>query len=247
MKTLVMSLAAAVSLAASPASAQSWEPHAVAVEPLTKGSYPRLPPDEVDVSDPSAFADRLQALQQGAGIQRQDLAIIRVQVRGLWFLSIETVAKEKAASLGANSLVLEGSFGVDDHVGSTRVYRAVRLQRYDGLAVHTRSREAVEGPRTNRAPAPAPAFSPLKAPAPPPAETAGSTEDLEWMWLHSQFLLSHRLGVDLSGIADPAWRDLENTVRLRFPRAEHEKLLACYQRGSTVVLDLKKKTLASAC
>lgn len=238
------SLAAALSFAPASAFAQTWEPHAVTVEPLTKARHSRLPPDEVDASDPAAFADRLQALQQGAGIRREDLAIIHVRVRGLWFLSVEAVAKERAAGLGANALVLEGAFGVEDHVGSTRIYRAVRLQRYDGLPVHTRSREAVEGPRGGRAQAAAPAFQPLKRPAPPPVEP---TEDLEWMWLDQQFIRSHRLGVDLAGIADPAWRDLENTVRVRFPRAEHEKLLACRQRGSKVVLDLMKRTLTPAC
>lgn len=244
MHKLIFPFAAALALAGARASAQTWEPHAVTVEPLTQGLFPRLPPDEVDLGDASAFAERLQALQQGAGIQRQDLAIIRVTVRGLWFLSVETVAKEKAAALGANYLVTEASFGTEDHVGSSRAYRAVRLQRLDGLAAYTRSRDSVEGARAARAPAAAPVFQPLKKPVLPALE---SKHELAWLWLNQQYVLSHRLGVNLSDIAGPAWRDLENTVRVRFPKAEHDKLVTCYQRGSKIILDLKQKTLGPSC
>jgi len=248
MNKYTLAFFAALSLSGSRASAQPiiWTPHLVTTDPLTKGVYPRLPPDEVEAAGPDAFAERLQTLQQENGSQRQDLAIIRVEVRGVWFLSVETVAKEKAASLGANFLILEASQGAEDNPGAFRVYRAVRLQRFDGLAVYTRSREAVEGARGRRtsAPAPAPAFAPLKKPSPP---SAGSNEELGWLWFNEGFIVSHRLGVDLAGIADSSWKDLENTVRLRFPKIEHEKLTACRRNGATIVLDIKQKTLSPSC
>lgn len=233
-----------LSFADARAFAQVWTPPGVTADLLTKGENSRLPPDEVEVAGPSGFADRLQALQEKGGVQRQDIAMIRVEIRGQWFISAEVVAKEKAASLGANFIVLEASLGGEEYVGSSRVYRAVRLQRYDGLPVFTRSREAVEGARASRTPPPAPAFAPIKTRVPPMHDTE---EELEWLWRNHHFVLSNRMGVDLSDIAEPAWRDLENTVRLRFPKAEHEKLMSCYQRGSKVVLDLKRKSLTPSC
>ncbi|UPT72760.1 MAG: hypothetical protein M0D55_12580 [Elusimicrobiota bacterium] len=246
MKPLIVPLAAALTLLAAPASAQPmvWTPPLVATDPLTKTAYARVPPDEVEVAGSTGFAERLQALQEKGGVQRQDVAMIRVEVRGQWFLSLETTAKEKAAGLGANFLVTEASQGGEEFPGSFRLYRAVRLQRYDGVALYTRPREAVEGTRAARPAAAAPAFQPLRTPLAPPSEPR---EDLEWLWLNRRFVVSHRLGVDLSGIAGPAWKDLENTVLTRFPEAEHRKLLDCYQRGSKIVLDLKRKTLGPAC
>ncbi|MDP3542373.1 MAG: hypothetical protein Q8T11_07905 [Elusimicrobiota bacterium] len=245
---LTAGLALAV-LSILPAGAQIiWTPPDVTAEMLTKAGYERVPPDEVAVADLTGFAERLDELRRNDGIRREDIALIRVVIRGQWFLSAETTAKEKAASLGANFLVLEASLGGEEYVGSSRMYRAVRLQRYNGLAVFTRSREAVEGPRASRSEsvAPAgPAFGPLKKAA--PAEAPSAEEELAWLWHDRQFILSHRLGVDLSSIADPAWRDLEHTVRARFPKAEHEKLVACYQSGAEITLDLKKKTLWPSC
>lgn len=236
-------------LPGAPARAQLvWTPPDVTVEMLTKAGYERVPPDEVAFADPSGFAERLAELQRNNVLRREDIALIRVVIRGQWFLSAETTAKEKAASLGANFLILEASLGGEEYTGSSRLYRAVRLQRDNGLAVYTRPREAVEGPRGSRSASgasAAPAFGPLKKPA--PSEAPSAEEELAWLWHDRQFILSHRLGVDLSSIADPAWRDLEHTVRARFPRAEHEKLVACYQSGAKITLDLKKKTLWPAC
>lgn len=249
MSVFASSIAATILIASLRASAQMvvWTPHGVETNPLIKGAFARVPPDEVEVAGPSGFAERLQTLQQNGGVQRQDIAMVRVEVRGQWFLSLETTAREKAAALGANFLVTESAQGGEEYPGSFRLYRAVRLQRYDGLAVYTRPREAVEGARPGRAraaQASAPAFQPLKPKVIPPSEPR---EDLEWLWFNRGYIVSHRLGVDLSGIAAPAWRDLENTVRSRFPKAEHAKLVDCYQRGSRIVLDLKRKTLGPAC
>lgn len=239
-------LFAALSFAGYRALAQPivWTPPGVTTDLLTKGANSRLPPDEVEVAGPSGFAERLQALQEKGGVQRQDIATIRVEIRGQWFISAEVVAKEKAASLGANFIVLEASLGGEEYVGSSRVYRAVRLQRYDGLPVFTRTRDAVEGARASRTPSPAPAFAPIKTRTSPMHEPE---EELGWLWRNHPFVLSNRLGVDLSGIRGPAWNDLENTVRLRFPKDEHDKLVICYQRGSKIVLDLKRKTLGPSC
>lgn len=217
------------------------------VDSLTSAGHARVPPDEVEAGDADAFAARLQALQERGGVQRQDIAIIRVVVRGQWFLSAETTAKEQAASLGANFLILEASLGGEEYAGSARVYRAVRLQQYGGLAVYTRPREAVEGKSRARPASPAPALRPLKRPALPPPPPPQAQDELGWVWLNQKFIVSHRLGVDLSAIDEASWRNLEHTVRARFPKSEHDKLTMCYRNGSKITVDLMQKKLSTAC
>jgi hypothetical protein len=243
-------VAAALSCA-SAASAQVWVPPEVSTQFLGAARFERVPPDEVQTGDASALAALQYALQQKGGVQRQDVAEIRVTVRGDWFFSAEESAKEQAASIGANYLMLQRSFGDERYPDSERIYLATRLQRIDGLASYTRPRGDVETPRRAPVPAarepwmPAAAGPPPAAPAPAPAEAeekpAGAA--LEWIWMDHDFILSHRLSLELSGLSAQAWGELEEVVRRHFPKAQHAALLKHRSAGARVVVDLRRRAL----
>lgn len=230
-----------------PASCQLaiWTPPKVTMERLSGTEHPRLPPDEVEAGDFLVFSTRLNELQSGGSVQRQDIGTMRVETRGQWFLSVEAVAKEEAAKLGANFLILESSVGREEFPGSTRIYRAVRLQTYGGLAVYTRSQEAVEGQKRGGTVAVNSPAQALKKPVIP--KPVRRQDDFAWLWSNERFILSHRFGVNLRLLAPPAWKNLEHTIITRFPKSEHEKLRPCFHRGATISIDLKQEKLWPSC
>ncbi|MDX6770318.1 MAG: hypothetical protein SF051_12355 [Elusimicrobiota bacterium] len=228
-----------------------WVPPTVSTRFLAQERHPRVPPDEVASGDLSGLLSLQERLQRDGGVRRQDLAEITVVVRGEWFFTPEESAKEQAAAIGANYLLPVRSFGGDTFIGAERVYLAVRLNRYDGVPSFTRDRESVEGARRRPPPFVAPEPRVPVSPAPPPSPVPGPLAaaprrvpgTLEWLWMDRDFVLSHRLGLDLSALSPRAWRDLERVVREHFPRAEHAALLRHRRAGARIVIDMRKRSL----
>lgn len=227
--------------AASAAQPVEWIPPEIVVESLTRVSHPKLPVDEVAIGDAAGLEALQYDLQRKAGVRQEDIALIRVIVRGQWFFTLEDSVKERAAALGANYLVFLQSFGNENLPGAYRIYRAVRLQRYDGLPAYTLPPQAVETPpraRASRSSLPEPARwkSSLR---PPPRKR----EPLDWLWRDYGFVLSHRLVVDLSKLPARAWRELDRVVRAHFPREARAVLLQSHKNGARVVIDMRQRKL----
>jgi len=245
-------------LAAWPAAAQPiWTPPDVQVEPLSKTAYPPVPIDEVAMGDPVHLASLLQELRQQTNTHQQDIAVIRVTVRGEWFLTLADIAREQASLLGANYLSLEQPFGDERVVGTERRYRALRLERNNGVPMFTRPRAAVDSewrappapspnapPPPSVEPPPSVAAEPASAPPPrkeAPADPAG--KPLDWIWKDHGFIISHRLRLDLPRLGPDTWSGLELVVRRWFPRAEHAELLRLRRRGARIVVDMRNRRL----
>jgi hypothetical protein len=254
-------------LAASSALAQPlWVPPEVQVEKLGRSAFARVPLDEVAVGDAMSLNTLLQELRQRTAVRQEEVALIRVTVKGEWFLTPAETAKERASLLGANYIAHEYSFGGEGLLDSQRHYRAWRLERNDGVPLFTRPRAAVDSawrPRPDPVPAPAPAHSVpepvlLEPPAsgqppaargpaatePPPAPRTG--EPLDWLWKDHGYILSHRLGLDLSQLGEREWRELERVVRAHFRPAQLGELRRLRRAGGRAVIDMRQRKLWAA-
>lgn len=260
-------LSAVLLLAASTAAAQPiWVPPEVAVDRLNRTSFERVPLDEVAVGDSSRLASLLHELRQKTSARQEEVALIRVTIKGEWFLSPADSAREQASLLGANYIELEYSFGGDDLAGSERHFRAWRVERADGVPLFTRPREAVDSAWRPRPATPPPgAAPPLSVPesaplepsaplAPPAADGVSVREEapaprpgepLDWLWKDHGYILSHRLGMDLSRLGAREWRELEAVVKAHFPAGERARLRRLRREGGRVVIDMRTRSLWS--
>lgn len=240
-----------------------WVPPEVKVERLGRNSFARVPLDEVAVGDAAGLNTLLQELRQKTAVRQEEAALIRVTVKGEWFFTPAETAREKASLLGANFISLEYSFGGEGLLDSERHYRAWRLERNDGVPLFTRPRAAVDSawkPRPEPPPIASPPHSvPEAAPLEPPpsgqtpaargpgaAETAPAPragEPLDWLWKDHGYILSHRLGLDLSQLGEPEWRELERVVRAHFRPAQLAELRRLRRAGARTVIDMRQRKL----
>lgn len=232
---LIAALALLLPLAAS---AQYAEPE-VQVQRLSAKEHPPLAEDEPSLLSPDEFY-RLKS-----NASTEEVAVIRIAFKGRWYRSADYLAREKAAALGANALVLVESLGREESgAGATRAYRAFRFANSAGRAVYTTPAE--ETPPVNRE---APPADPVAAPqqpetasAPPPAPRR-KHRHFDWVWEKNASVLSHRLGFDASLASKEDWEQLKLYVRENFPAAEYGKLAEARGRRSKVVLDFVKGTV----
>lgn len=231
--TLFAGLALLLPLAAS---AQYVEPE-VQVQRLSEKEYPAVAEDEAVIMS----ADEFYRSRSGV-FSVEEIAVIRVTSNGRWFRPADYLAREKAASLGSNRLVLSESLGREDLPDAIRSYRAYRLSDSLGRAIYAAPEE--EAPRARPIEA---AASP--AAAPNPAEGAAASlpaprrehRHFEWVWIHDAAVLSHRLAFD-SGRASPDEREqLGKYVQENFPGAEYGKLVKALAARSKFVLDFANR------
>jgi len=223
-----------LALVLAPGAAAQWVPPDIEVTKLSARDYTHIEEDET-VMGTEAELLTLQAKSASS----ENIAGIRVVFKGKWFQGADYLAREKAAALGANYLVLVRSVGDEDlGAGALRVYRAVRLLGFNKKPLY------IKPPDRSFAPAPPAAqySTPPQSPA-EPVTSARSDEHrhFEWAWGNGAYMLSSSAGVDtaLAGAEDIA--ELKRYVLENFGSREHKKLLAAVKKRSKIFLDFKKK------
>ena len=230
-------------LSAAPIAAQYVEPD-VEVKKISGKDYAHEEEDEPVIVSPMEF-NRLQNKAAGS----EDIATIRIVFKGKWHKPADHLAKERAAALGANCLVLQESIGIEDWgAGTIRAYKAVRLTNLTGRPIYTKPSD--EPPPANPSTT-APASPSITAPAmpTPPQETPPTQAQpkvhrhFAWVWEGGDHILSHRLGFDASRAKKEELEQLSLYVRENFPAPEHGKLLRAYKKRSKIILDFRNWTL----
>lgn len=95
-------------------------PPEVEVTLVLKEKRPHMLPSKVAVAD--CYTSALP------GAQREEVALVKVTVRGPWERTAQHLASEKAAELGANCLLVVSSFGKDNaEYPVHRSYKAFRV------------------------------------------------------------------------------------------------------------------------
>lgn len=215
------------------ASAQFVEPE-VQMRRLSEKEYPAVAEDEPAIMSADEFYRSRSKV-----FSVEEVAVVRVSFKGRWYRSADYLAREKAASLGANGLVLVESVGREDlGAGAVRSYRAFRLSDSFGRAVYTKPAE--EAPRAKppeTAARPAEVPKPAEDAAASPAVPRRKHRHFEWVWTHDASVLSHRLGFDAAQASQDEREQLKLYVRENFPAAEYGKLVKALAARSKVVLD----------
>lgn len=210
------------------------------VRKLSKKEYSSIAEDEPAVMS----TDEFYTLKRKV-FSVEDVAVVRIAFKGKWYKSADYLAREKAAALGANGLVLVESLGQEDRgAGASRTYLAIRFTDSASRPVYTTpASEPVSQTRTEAAQAPAPFWAqPAQTPAPPPTPPK-KHRHFDWVWMHDASVLSHRLGFDASLAAKEERAQLKLYVRENFPAGQEKKLVEAYGKRSRVVLDFVKRTV----
>lgn len=228
--TLAAGLALVLPLAAS---AQFAEPE-VQVQRLSGKDYPAVAEDEPAIMSAEEFyRSRTKAFSV------EEVAVVRVAFNGRWYRSADYLAREKAASLGANALMLVESIGREDlGAGALRRYRVFRLTDSLGRPVYTKP--APEAPRagpTKAAAGPAEEPKPASGEASAPPAPRREHSHFEWVWTRDAAVVSHRLGFDAARASQDEREQLMLYVRENFPAAEYGNLVKALAARSKVVLD----------
>ena len=228
----VLALGAAI-LCAAPAAAQYAEPE-LQVQKMSSKAHPPVAEDESSIMSSDEFYKRRNSV-----FSVEEIAVIRFVFKGPWYKSADYLAREKAASLGANGLVLVESVGREDLQGAIRTYRAFRLTDSFGRAIYTKPAEEAPPAKAPEAsavnPPAAPALAPSSSAAPPaPRRTH---RHFDWVWTHDASVLSHRLGFDAVRASKDELEQLKLYVRENFRAEEYKKLIRASGTRSKVTLD----------
>ena len=227
-------------LSATPAAAQLYVEPEVQVQKLSAKEHPPVAEDEASIMSSDEFYG-----QRNKVFSIEDIAAIRIVFKGQWYKSADYIAREKAALLGANALVLVESTGREElGAGATRTYRAYRMTNSSGGPIYTKPAEAppAKPPEPSSgspfiAPKPAEAASPVP-PAPPRKH-----RHFDWVWTKDASVLSHRLGFDTARASKDELEQLKLYVRENFPATEYKTLLKASGKRSKVVMDFAKGTI----
>jgi hypothetical protein len=233
---MLRSLAAGLALLAPVAvSAQFWEPD-IQVQKLSGTEYPSIAEDEASILD---FEEFYSLKSKASSIN--DVAVIRVVFKGRWYKSADYLAREKAASLGANALVRAESLGSEElGAGAVRSYRAFRLTNPAGRPIFMKLSDdepplgAVRNANSAQTPQPS-AVVPVAA-----HPTPKRHRHFDWVWAKDDSVLRHRLGFDVSLASKDQLEQLGLYVQENFAAGEYRKLVAAYERRSVIMLDFVK-------
>lgn len=222
------------------ASAQYVEPE-VEVRKLSEKKYSAVAEDEASIMSSDEFYRMRNKV-----FAVEDVAVVRIAFKGKWYKSADYLAREKAALLGANGLVLVESLGREDlGVGATRTYKAFRMTNSFGSAIYTKPDEETPPAKPPEASPGSPFIMPKAAEpasAAPPAPLR-KHRHFDWVWTKDASVLSHRLGFDPARASKNELGQLKLYVRENFPAAEYKKLLRASGKRSKVVLDFVKRTI----
>ena len=235
--SLIVGLAFLISLSAS---AQYVEPD-LQVQKLSAKEHPSIAEDEPSIMS----ADEFYGLRNKV-FSVEDIAVFRFVFKGQWYKSADYLAREKAALLGANGLVLVESIGREDvGVGAIRTYKVFRLTNSSGRPIYTKpAEEAPQAmPLETSAASPAATPKPAEAASAAPLVASRTHRHFDWVWTHDASVLSHRLGFDASRASKDELEQLKLYVRENFPATEYRKLTKSAGKRSKVMLDFVKWTI----
>lgn len=211
---------------------QAQVPPEVEITPLIKEERPHLLASQVAAAD----------CQAGGlpGTQREELALVRVTLRGAWGRSAEHLAAEKAAALGANCLLSVSASGKEGaEYPVLRSYRAFRV------TVPYGPWRVPASPESLAAAAPEPFGSAgLAAPMPPfPArEPAAHADHLGRAMGEAVFL--HEVLLKPSRTSRETLEDLTRDVREYFGDASAAKLARLIAGDKVLRIDLRAGTVS---
>lgn len=211
--------------------AAQWVPPEVTVNKISAGQYPHVEEDEaVVVTEAELSALRAKSASP------EEMAEIRVVFKGKWYQSAEYLAREKAAALGANYLVLRQSAGDEDlGAGALRSYRALRLLDFQGKPLYQPQPGQAAVPRS----AP-PAFTPAPALSTPAEKKPAAPEGhrhFAWAWRAQPSVLSHAAVFDPAAAGAAETAELAEYVRENFGAAKAGKLKRLLKKGAPVTID----------
>lgn len=224
-------LAALLPAALAGGAAAQWVPPEVTVNKISAGQYPHVEEDEAVVVTEA----ELSALRAKSA-SLEELADIQVAFKGKWFQSAEYLAREKAAAMGANYLVLRLSAGDEDlGAGAQRSYRALRLLDFHGKPLYK--------PQPGQAAVPMsapPAFTPAPALSQPAEKKPAAPEGhrhFAWAWRVHPSVLSHAAFFDPAAAGPGEAAELREYVREGFGVRQSAKLERLLKKGAPVTID----------
>lgn len=225
-----------LALALAPGASAQWVPPDIEINKLSTREYAHIEEDETVVGtelDLSALKVKSAA--------SEDIAGIRVVFKGKWFQGADYLAREKAAALGANYLVLVRSIGDEDlGAGAVRAYRAVRLTDVNKRPLYVKPPEQPVSPAQPAAQYNAPPQNPA---APAAAAPEGSHAHFTWAWGSGAYMLSNSAVFDTALAESGDIEELKQYVLENFGSRERKKLLAAVKKHSRLIVDFKKKEL----
>lgn len=211
------------------ARARAQYPPEVEVVPLLKEKRPHLLASQVAVAD--CYASGL------SGAQREEVASVKVTVRGPWERSARHLASEKAAELGANCLLVVSSYGKDNaEYPVHRSYKAFRVTVPYGPWRVPASAESLASASTAAA---APAFPMPKLKTPVIEKKPSEVHGDHLRRAMGEAVYVHEVTLDPSRADPETWRDVAQDVREYFGEAEAEKLARLAAAGRRVRIDLR--------
>lgn len=212
-----------------------WVPPEVEVTALSAGRYQHIEEDET-VSGTETELSSLKAKSASS----EDIARIRVVFKGKWYQGADYLAREKAAALGANYLVLLQSSGDEDlGAGAVRTYRAVRLLDFNAAPLYVRQEAGAVSPAQPAAPA---HVEPPAAAAAPGGE-AGGHRHFDWAWRPGAHKLSHVAVFDPARAGKAETEELKSYVRETFKKKEYAKLLRALKKGTRFPVDIGNREI----
>ena len=207
-------------------------PPEVEVTPILKEKRPHMLPSKVAVAD--CYSSELP------GAQREEVALVKVTLRGPWERTAQHLASEKAAELGANCLLVVSSYGKDNaEYPVQRSYKAFRVTvPYGPWRVPASAESLASTAKSASATAgfdfPMPK---LKVPVIKKKTTEAHGDHLRRAMGEAVYF--HEIVLD-PALADPEmWVDVVQDVREYFGEAEVEKLARLVDAGKTVRIDLR--------
>lgn len=210
---------------------RSWAqyPPEVEVTPILKEKRPHLLASKVAVAD--CYTRALP------GAQREEVALVKVTVRGTWERSAQHLAAEKAAELGANCLLVVTSYGKDNaEYPVHRSYKAFRVTVPYGPWRVPASAESLASAETSRSAGFDFRFPKLKAPV---IEKKPDAHGDHLRRAMGEAVYDHEIVLDPSRADPETWADIVQDVREYFGEAEAEKLARLVEAGKAVRIDLR--------
>lgn len=223
-----------LALALAPGASAQWVPPDIEVNRLSTREYAHIEEDEAVVGTEMG----LSALKVKSAAS-EDIAGIRVGFKGKWFQGADYLAREKAAALGANYLVLVKSIGDEDlGAGAVRSYRAVRLIDFNKRPLYVKPPEQSFSPAQPAAQYNSPPQTPA---APVAAAPEGNHTHFTWPWGSNVYMLSNSAAFDTALAESDDIEELKKYVKENFGSGERKKLLAAVKKRSRIIVDFKKK------
>lgn len=215
------------------AASRAWAqyPPEVEVTQILKEKRPHMLASKVAVAD--CYTSALP------GAQREEVALVKVTVRGAWERSAQHLASEKAAELGANCLLVVSSYGKDNaEYPVQRSYKAFRVTvPYGPWRVPASPESLASAAAASNSAALDFAMPKLKAPIVEKKAPEAHGDHLSRAMGEAVYI--HEVVLDPALADSETWTDIVQDVREYFGEAEVEKLTRLVESGKTIRIDLR--------